>query len=817
MAFEPDKPTARGSFVPDSPAAEEVGRITEEQVAKEESRLTPQQREEIRTRERVTYSPFQAALQALGAIPALAGSAKAFQLASRGGRLAPYGQRAAEVFIPQTGRELAKRSALTATGGATAQTVSNILPEDTSPTARFLAETGTAMLTEGALGAGRTALKGFRPITPGSTERAAERVVRQLNPQQITTLPQVTERTSSVMRRMQEALRGAPKDEPIDASEVARLLGVEAGAIRERGGQLAGQLAAGTERRLADISRPRTATEVGEEARDIVVKRLDTLKKARDTQVKKDKDDMYAIANQQEAAGKRVTDTDAFKVARDTLDAMKSKKVAGPKGEQDLQLVTGDVARQLDLVRKELTGITMDPMTGVASKTGVSFDRLENLRRSLSDRASGLPETGYDAIDQQQAGKLKKLIENVMKEFTGGKIDPETGVMKGGAFEKYISNYNKLSEPINKFQTSVGQKLTDKLEQPRNVYATDPIKLPKLIFDSPRNVDDFIELTGGDKAAVERLARNYVSEQLAGKTAAQINSYLNMNRNWLAKFPQLRDDFKAYSDRMTREANVQTRLAARTKERATRLELGRSPAEQADNFRALIKGAGNERDVAAAAKVLSRSPEGVDAFKQNVRDVIGTEPAGSLEKIYRDRIGPAMRASGLYSPDELKLVDTAVKEIAEVQSRITQAAARASAIVGAETAERMETRLINEELAEMKKGAGFAGAMAGAMVALLRGVDLPSPPMSALGIGTTGVATGALGLLAADRYRLFGAKIREAVSDIVTDPQRLQEVLKTPAAQREGVIGRMIRQSLGVTVGVNEPERMEEGVSAEGF
>ena len=79
-----------------SSAAEEVGRITEEQVAREQAALTPAQREEIRTRERVTYSPGVAALQALSAIPAMAGVAKGAQLVTRGGKLAPYGQRAAE-------------------------------------------------------------------------------------------------------------------------------------------------------------------------------------------------------------------------------------------------------------------------------------------------------------------------------------------------------------------------------------------------------------------------------------------------------------------------------------------------------------------------------------------------------------------------------------------------------------------------------------------------------------------------------------------------------------------------------------------------
>jgi hypothetical protein len=53
------------------------------------------------------------------------------------------------------------------------------------------------------------------------------------------------------------------------------------------------------------------------------------------------------------------------------------------------------------------------------------------------------------------------------------------------------------------------------------------------------------------------------------------------------------------------------------------------------------------------------------------------------------------------------------------------------------------------------------------------------------------------------------ANIRSAVSDIVTDPVRLQQVLKTPPEKRQGVIASMIRQTIGTQIGAEAPERIE--------
>ena len=809
MPFEPEaKP--RGRFVPDAVSGSTVASSPEakslaEQIPvgetdREAARLAAQTPPERRVQ---PISPLESGLQAMSAIPILGGGARLAQMLARGGRLAPYATRAAEVLIPKTGKELVGRAALTGVGGAGAQMVSNALPEDTPAWKRELAEMGAAAAIEGAGSTLGVATRAFRPVIYGGTQRAGERVVRELQPEVRETLPALTESRQSIVRQAMERLRGKPTEEQIDVGEVARILGTEAALTRQRGGELASRLTAETERRLADISRPKTATEVGEQARTLVTQRLDKLKEARETAVKADKDAAFGLAQKKEVAGQRITDTDSFKAAEQQLAAMKTDPVT------KLPLTTGETGAQIDAVRRELTGITFNPMDGSTTKTGVSFQKLENLRRRLGDRASGVPQTGFDAIGQQQAGDLKTLVENVMKEFAGGKFDPKTGMVKGGSFEKYLDNYRKMSEPINAFQTSLGQKLTGTLDQPRGVYATDPMALPKSIFSSPQNVDDFIALSGGDKKTVEALARSFVSEQTANMSSAQIKSFLNTNRNWLAKFPQIRDDFAKFSDRLAREGTVQKRLTTRTEERAGRFEFGRDTAEQGRQFRNLLAGTGTTQDVAAAGRILGRTPEGQEAFKSAVREILGTESPGTLERKYRDRLRPAMEASGLYKPDELKFLDDSIRDIVDVQIRIQRAASRASQIPGAESDASVLTRLINEEVSQMKRGTAVTGALTGAILGGLRYLDLPTPSLSQLGLGA-----GAAGFLFKDRFLQYNNNIRAAVNNIVTDPERLQKVLATPPAQREGVIASMLRQAVGTAVGVQAPERTENANEA---
>jgi hypothetical protein len=747
----------------------------------------------------VTKSPFETGLEAVSAVPILGGVSKLFQLGTRGTRLAPYGARAADVFIPKTGKELLKTGALSGLGGAAAQTASNLLPEDTSPLTRFGVETAAGVGTEGLARSLGVAGRGLRPLVPGGVERAAERVVRAMTPQQVAALPQTVESKTAMVRAAQEKLRGKPMNEPIDAAEVARLLNIESVEGRRRGEQLASSLVAGTERRLAEISQPRTMEAIGADARKLAADRLKALRDAREKATNANKEAMLTEARNKELQGQGIENTQAYKnmeiALAESKDPTTGKSVAGAFYRDPVtgrERITGASKGQLDEVRREALGIIIDPQTGVTSKAKVGFERLEQLRRRLGDRASGLPETGFDAIGQQDAKELKGFVERIMSEFTGKK------------FDKYLKDYEELSQPINKFATDVGQALTAPSEKIKGAMATQASTLANKIFSTPENVDDFINFTGGNRTAVENLARNYVSAELKEKTPAQIRSWLNQNSEWLTRFPNLNKEFADYARKLEQTGRVVKKTETLTEQRARMFEMGGTQTQQAESFKNLIMGTGNVRDVASAAKVLGRTPEGAEAFKAGVRDLIGTLPPGAIERSYRDRIKPSMQASGLYTPDEIRFVDDAVADIVSIQTAISRASQNIGRTPGTESPTQELTRLVNDELAQVKKGGAVAGLYTAGLAALANRLGV----LPEVG-GAVGAAGGFGAALALDRYRQYVANIRSAVSDIVTDPVKLKQVMKAPKEQRQGVIATMIRQTIGTQVGTRAPERIE--------
>lgn len=731
-------------------------------------------------------SPFETGLEAIGAIPVLGGAARLFQLGTAGGRLAPYAARFAETFIPRTGAELAKVTGLTAAGGAAGQAAENLLPPDASPTTRFLVSSGAGIGTEAGLRSMRTALRGLRPVTPGGVERAAERVVRQMTPEGAANLPETVERKAALVRAAQERLRGKPIDQPLDAADVATLLGAESTAIRQRGGRLGEQLAAGTEQRLAAISQPRTMEAVGADARKLAADRLKTLRDDREVATTNNKQDMLNEARRKELAGNGIENTQAYQSAVEQLKAFRQDPVT------KRMLLTGDTAGQFAQVRREMTGISYDPLTGETKKELVGFQRLERLRRQLGDRAAGLSDTGYDAIGQGDARELKKLVEDIMSEFTGQK------------FNKYLKDYERLSQPINQFATDVGAALTAPSPKVRGEMVTQASALPKKIFSTPENIDNFTALVGGDKAAVEGLARNYASAELAEKSPQQIRTWLKTNNEWLSRFPQLKQDFTDYATKLEQTGRVTKKLEARTTERAEAMNLGQTQTEQASTFKNLIMSPAKANELTAAARVLGKTPEGANAFKSSVRELIGTLPPGQIATAYRDRIKPAMQASGLYRPDEIKFVDDAIADIANIQNAVSRASRNIGRAPGTESPAQEVTRLINNELAQVKKGGAIAGLYTAGLGALAARFGA-LPEVTGTGVLLTGLGS----KMAYDRYVTYVANIRAAVSDIVTDPVRLQQVLKSPPEKRQGVIASMIRQTIGTQIGAEAPERME--------
>ena len=215
------------------------------------------------------------------------------------------------------------------------------------------------------------------------------------------------------------------------------------------------------------------------------------------------------------------------------------------------------IKNQLLQIKRAINPREVDPITGVVSGKPVSFEGLENLRRFLRDRASGLPAEGFDAISQQQAGRLAKVVEGVMEDFSP-------------SIRKFIDQYRKDSEPMRVFQTKVGKALIDEQLFGRGAnYAKVPAQsIPTKVFKYPEDYRALIQALGDDVKLAEQSAQRYFVSQLESKkTSDQLQQFLRDNRTMLKETNSARmaDDYvKAVISAEQRGARVTEMGAART-------------------------------------------------------------------------------------------------------------------------------------------------------------------------------------------------------------------------------------------------------------
>ena len=297
---------------------------------------------------------------------------------------------------------------------------------------------------------------------------------------------------------------------------------------------------------------PQSLNEIGTDIRSIVDQKYNALKATRETNATTNKAEAFNFALNKEKAGQKVADTEAFKDALKTIQA----EIVNP----DTKLAVASVdsiKNQLLQVKRAINPREVDPVTGIVSGKPVSFEGLENLRRFLRDRASGLPAEGFDAISQQQAGRLAKVVEGVMEDFS-----PK--------IRNFIDQYRIDSEPMRVFQTKVGKALTDEQLFGKGAnYAKVPAQsIPTKVFKTPEDYRALIDALGGDVKLAEQSAQRYFVSQLESrKTGNQLQQFLRDNRTMLKETNSARmaDDYvKAVISAEQRGARVTEMGAART-------------------------------------------------------------------------------------------------------------------------------------------------------------------------------------------------------------------------------------------------------------
>jgi len=282
---------------------------------------------------------------------------------------------------------------------------------------------------------------------------------------------------------------------------------------------------------LTAVGAAQTPTQTGTSIRESVAPAFEKLKETRATNAEKNKGEAFGDALKAEAEGKRVKNTKAFQQAEtQIIEALNNPQ-------------TGLSNAPVDTIRNQLMKVrqALNPKLDNANEPDISFEGLEKLRRFLRDRAYGLPAEGFDAISQQQAGKLADAVENIQKEFS-----PK--------FSKFLEQYRQDSQPLNLFKTKLGEAIVGKEEFDMGRFAHDPATLGSKFFKSETGVKDLVTLLGGDATKAENIARGYIASKLENASAKDVENFLKSetNRDWLTQFPQLKQQLEQAARTMSR-------------------------------------------------------------------------------------------------------------------------------------------------------------------------------------------------------------------------------------------------------------------------
>jgi len=283
---------------------------------------------------------------------------------------------------------------------------------------------------------------------------------------------------------------------------------------------------------LTAVGQPLLPTDLGAQIRKGFVDTLEKLKTTRDQVVEQLKQPVFNAAAEKETQGQRYQNTQAY---RDALSAI-NKEISNPQTGLS-NIPSNEIRSSIEKVKEQLEkGIVSGKGEEQVSQP-LSFQALDILRRNLRDRAFGLPAEGYDAIGQQQAGRLAEYVENIMEEFSPG-------------FRAYKDAYKEASKPINELRTKFGKSVTDKPEGfDLGQFVKDPATLGSEAFRTRGTVEQLVNVLGRNNA--EQLARGFVADKLRNATGKEVQKFVDeTSRDWIGTFPGLKSQLENAAQKM---------------------------------------------------------------------------------------------------------------------------------------------------------------------------------------------------------------------------------------------------------------------------
>jgi len=162
----------------------------------------------------------------------------------------------------------------------------------------------------------------------------------------------------------------------------------------------------------------------------------------------------------------------------------------------------------------------------------VTMDVVDDELRNLRYLANKNEFVGHNAVAAEKAATLADRLEAAMKKFVGEEYYPR-------------ERWKQLSDDINKFQTTVGQRAIgrediDYMKKTKKPFKVDAADLTK-DFESVENVRQIKTILGEQEAS--QLAARHVSNSLHGLDSAGVRRWIDkaLANGWLKEFPELRN------------------------------------------------------------------------------------------------------------------------------------------------------------------------------------------------------------------------------------------------------------------------------------
>ncbi len=465
--------------------------------------------------------------------------------------------------------------------------------------------------------------------------------------------PNLTAEQEAFVRNQIDLLRGGPKA-PLDTTRQMETIGGAMGAEGERGVQEATKRAAEAQKQLLGVGkidpsvRGQELTDIGNELRNVIVKRNQTAIDARKAQYAQNEKMRDAIVTAREKAGQTVDTTPEYQALISSLKSELKPGLHSPDVASDFENILRQITTKAKPQEQPFGGMGGDPFAVIGEKKpSVSFQQIDEVRRQLGEVFRGKPPEGYKAIDAQTARRYYARLSDLQKRFAGGPDGPQA---------KLLDDYAASTEGMDVFRSKVGQRATalDKFDDSQ--FATDAAALPTSYFKTRGSVQALRELTGDD-AIVNKAALEFANRKLEGSDAAGVRKFMYDNAEWVNTLTPLRMRLENYAGRLDAAERSTRNATAFVKEMddAKGLLTKGFPAQRAID---LIQG-GTPELWAKAGPAIAKSPQARVQVADAVARLMAEKAersSSNLVNFYAVKVRPGVESSGLASKAELDYI-----------------------------------------------------------------------------------------------------------------------------------------------------------------